>query len=400
MPEDPEDKHLKNIAKALRSAGLKAARKKLRRNLNPKPPRRKDWSDTGLDESDENAYGQVQKIMPRDEADRRRALEQAAFRSAGDEGSVSPPEPPNAGRMAGTVVAVSSGSCRVLQNGRELACGIRGNLSAADSVFTNPVAVGDEVVVSEEASGGAMVEAVLPRRTTLSRPDVFRRHRQQMVVANADQLLVVSSWLQPSIWLELIDRYLIAALRSGLEPIICVNKVDLADDEAELQETMRPYDELNYRIALTSAQTGEGVDEVRRLLAGRTTVLAGLSGTGKSSLLSLVQPGLNLKTGAVNMSRGRTEGSHTTVQATMFRLDLGGSVIDTPGIQEFGLSGLRCHELAGFYPEIAALAPGCRFSNCSHVEEPDCAVVAAQGADTLAACRYHSYKTIHATLPE
>jgi ribosome biogenesis GTPase len=400
LPEDPEDKHLKNIAKTLRSAGLKAARKKLRRNLNRKPPRRKDWSDAGLDESDENAYGQVQKVMPRDEGDRRRALEQAAFQPDGDRGSASPPEPPHAGRMAGTVVAVSSGSCRVLLNGHELACGIRGNLSAADSVFTNPVAVGDEVVVSEEVSGGAMVEAVLPRRTTLARPDVFRRHRQQMVVANADQLLIVSSWLEPTIWLELIDRYLIAALRSGLEPIICVNKVDLADDEAELQETMRPYDELNYRIALTSAETGEGVDELRRLLAGRTTVLAGLSGTGKSSLLSAVQPGMNLKTGAVNISRGRTEGSHTTVQATMFRLDLGGSVIDTPGIQEFGLAGLRRNELAGFYPEIDALAPGCRFSNCSHVEEPDCAVAAAQGADTLAASRYHSYKTIHATLPE
>jgi ribosome biogenesis GTPase len=221
-----------------------------------------------------------------------------------------------------------------------------------------------------------------------------------MVVANADQLLVVSSWREPSIWLELIDRYLIAALRSGLEPIICVNKVDLAEDEAELRETLLPYHGLGHRTTLTSAITGEGVDELRCLLADRTTVLAGLSGTGKSSLLSVVQPGLNLKTGDISTSPGRTVGRHTTAQAAMFRLEAGGAVIDTPGIQEFGLAGLRRDELAGFFPEIVALASSCRFNNCSHASEPDCAVIAAQGAGSLAASRYHSYRAIHATLPE
>ena len=400
MPGGPVEKHLKSLAKALRGGGLKSARKKLRRNLNPKAPRRKDWSDADVDESDELAYGQLERFMPRDEGDRRRALEQAAFRPAEVEESTSRPGSVDAGAKAGTVVAVSSGSARVLLEGRELACGIRGSLTAVESEFTNAVAVGDEVVVSEDASGGAMVEAVLARRTALVRPDVFHRHRRQMVVANADQLLVVSSWRDPTIWLELIDRYLIAALRSGLEPIICVNKVDLAEDKAELQDTLLPYHGLGYPTALTSAVTGEGVDELRRLLADRTTVVAGLSGTGKSSLLSVVQPGLHLKTGAISKQRGRTVGRHTTAQATMFRLEAGGAVVDTPGIQQFGLAGLRRHELAGFFPEMTALASSCRFNNCSHAEEPDCAVMAAQGAGSLAASRYHSYTAIHATLPE
>jgi len=224
---------------------------------------------------------------------------------------------------------------------------------------------------------------------------VFASHLQQVIVANADQLLIVASWREPAVWLELIDRYLIAAERHNLSPVICVNKVDLAKDEAICRAELRPYVDLGYRVLFTSALTGAGVDELRDLLCDKTTVLAGLSGVGKSSLLTAVQPGLKLLTGNVSDSG---QGRHTTTQVTLLKLSLGGFVVDTPGIREFGVSGLEKSELARFYPEIAAMAGECRFGNCSHIAEPDCAVRAAVRQGRVSAARYHNYQKIYVTL--
>ena len=185
----------------------------------------------------------------------------------------------------------------------------------------------------------------------LARPDPFYTHLRQVIVANVDQVLIVASWREPAFWPELVDRYLIAAARNGLVPIICVNKVDLAEDPAEPQTVLRAYCEAGYTVLLTSAQSRLGVDGLRRLLQGRTTALAGLSGVGKSSLLSAVEPGLHLRVGEV--SDRRHEGRHTTTQSSLHRLAEGGFVVDTPGIREFGLSGLRRRDLADCYPEIA-----------------------------------------------
>jgi ribosome biogenesis GTPase len=219
---------------------------------------------------------------------------------------------------------------------------------------------------------------------------------QQVIVANVDQLLIVSSWREPVIWLELIDRYLIAADRNQLPAVICVNKMDLAEDRQASEVMLRPYRELGYLVVLTSAHTGEGIEQLNVLLDNRLTVLAGLSGVGKSSLLAAAQPGLQLRTGVVSEHSG--EGRHTTTQTTLIRLENGGAVVDTPGIREFGLSGLRRHELVQFFPEIAALAQNCRFTDCTHLNEPDCAVQAAEATGVIAASRYHSYQQIYAIL--
>ena len=255
-----------------------------------------------------------------------------------------------------------------------LLCSVRGALSGQETGFTNPIAVGDQVIVQEDGAGGGVVENVLPRHSMLTRPDVFHSHLRQVVVANVDQLLIVASWRDPLIWFELIDRYLIAAARNELPPVLCLNKIDLAQDPSEYEEALQPYRELNIPILLTSAETGHGIDALRGALRGRTTVLAGLSGVGKSTLLSVVKPGLNLRTGAV--SERKSEGRHTTTQAELIRLDAQTTVVDTPGIREFGLSGLVQTELATYFPEIAATAAGCRFRNCTHHDEPDCAVLA------------------------
>jgi ribosome biogenesis GTPase len=237
----------------------------------------------------------------------------------------------------------------------------------------------------------------LPRRSVLARPDVFYSHLQQVIVANADQLLIVASWRDPHIWLELIDRYLIAAKRCNLQPIICVNKIDLVEVTEAPQATLQPYRDLSYRVTFSSALTGKGVGKLRKALSKRITVLAGLSGVGKSSLLSAVQPGLQLRIGQVNEASG--EGRHTTSQVVMHRLERGGFVVDTPGIREFGLSGLRRSDLAHFFPEIAASTSGCRFSNCSHIHEPGCAVKADVKLGSISSDRYHSYKKIYDELP-
>jgi ribosome biogenesis GTPase len=276
-------------------------------------------------------------------------------------------------------------------------CSGRGTLYAQESGFTNAVAVGDQVLVRQEGAGRGVVEQVLPRRSLLARPDVFYPHLQQVVVANVDQLLIVASWREPIIWYELIDRYLVAAARNRLPVVICVNKIDLAAARAECEAELQPYRDLGIPVLLTSAQTGDGIPDLRARLQGRTTVLAGLSGVGKSSLLAAVQPGLHLRVGLV--SARKHEGRHTTTQATLLLLDSHTCVVDTPGIREFGLSGLTRAQLVTYFAEMADAAAHCRYRNCSHLDEPGCAVQAAAARGAIAACRMHSYRLIYASLP-
>jgi ribosome biogenesis GTPase len=382
---------------------MRKVRKKIKHNRKPKRVRRKDWrlhSFDDLDALDELDFPRDERVMPRGARELRRTNLAMALAELeeGDEDIFEelPPTEETQGQQ-GIVVEVGSSLCRVELDGRSLVCSVRGSLSAEETGYTNVVAVGDKVVVSDDGSDQGVVEAVLPRRSVLARPDVFYDHLQQIIVANADQLLVVASWREPTIWLELIDRYLIAAERHNLLPIICVNKVDLAEDITTCRATLQPYLDLGYRVIFTSALTGKGVGKLRKVLRGQTTVLAGLSGVGKSSLLSAVKPGLQLRTGEVNEHSG--EGRHTTAQVVLHRLEMGSFVVDTPGIREFGLSGLRQSELACFYPEITAVAGGCRFGNCAHIHEPGCAVKAAVQQGRISAARYQSYNKIYHTLP-
>ncbi|HOR00149.1 MAG TPA: ribosome small subunit-dependent GTPase A [Anaerolineae bacterium] len=374
-----------------------AAPKPIKANRNPDRVRRKDWLRT--DRSSFEALDDIElteRVMPRGEREWRQAL-RSTLAQTGEGMAAAPAAPAQEAMARGVVVEVATGLCRVRLDGRSLLCSLRGGLSAEDTGATNIVAVGDDVLVGEDGAGRGVVEAVLPRRSALARPDVGRAHRQQVVVANVDQLLIVASWREPALWYELLDRYLIAAARSSLAPVICLNKVDLAGAAAECHAALAPYAVLGYRIVLASALSGEGIEELRDLLRGRMTALAGLSGVGKSSLLAAVQPGLTLRTGVV--SGRRHEGRHTTTQVTLHALEGGGYVADTPGIREFGLAGLRRGELARYYPEIAAVAHQCRFAGCLHEgRQPGCAVPDAVRSGRVAAVRYQSYRKIAATL--
>jgi ribosome biogenesis GTPase len=365
--------------------------------------RRKDWTAHYSDDSaalDDLALPDMERVMPRGEQERRRAnLARAQTAVIAPVAAAAPPPLHDPQHTPGTVVEVAQGLCRVrLANGDTRLCEIRRSLKGGDTGFTNIVAVGDQVQITVNGAARGMVEAVLPRRSALARPDPFYTHLRQVIVANVDQLLVVASWRNPAFWPELVDRYLIGAARNGLTPVICVNKVDLADDPAEPQTVLRAYCDAGYTVLLTSAASGLGVEGLRRLLQGQTTALAGLSGVGKSSLLSAVEPGLNLRVGEV--SDRKHEGRHTTTQVSLHRLAAGGFVVDTPGIREFGLAGLRKRDLAGFYPELAALKGRCQFEDCSHTREPGCAVKLAVREGRLAAMRYDSYRKILADLPE
>ncbi len=383
-------------------------RAQTKRNRKPRGSRRKDWIPNSFDDPDafdDFDCPQNERIMPRGEQERRQTVEAAAWAaldSADDDTGTLPLE--EMSDQHGIVVEVSSGLCSVVLNGQRMICGIRGSLSAEKTGFTNVIAVGDRVIVSEDGAGQGVVEAVLPRQSILARPDVFHnggrtrdRHQQQIIVANADQVLIVASWRAPHLWPELVDRYLIAAERSNLTPIICINKVDLAEDVTDCRVELQPYTDLGYRVVFTSALTGEGIKKLRKNLRGRATVLAGMSGVGKSSLLNAIQPGLQIHTQEV--SEHSHEGRHTTARVSMRELEMGGFVVDTPGIREFGLSGLRREELAHFYPEIADVANRCRFGDCSHTHEPGCAVKSAVQMGHVSTSRYYNYKHIYDGLP-
>ena len=385
---------------------LRKVRNQLKRNRKHKRVRQREWRELreygvadalqDLDLVQELDLPQHERVMPRGERERRQAMIDAALAAAREEEQGEPP--PMQGGEEGRVIEVSTALCRVELEGRIVVCGVRGSLSAVETGYTNVVAVGDRVLVALEETDDGIIEQVLPRRSVLARPDVFHQHLSQVIVANADQLLIVAAWREPKLWPELVDRYLIAAERSQLQPVLCVNKIDLAKDPAACRVEVGPYLALGYQVLFTSALTGEGIDQLRRLLRGQTTVLAGMSGVGKSTLLNAIQPGLGLRTKEV--SNYSHTGRHTTAQVNLIKLDVGGHVVDTPGIREFGLSGLRQADLVQHYPEIAALEAGCRFSDCTHSHEPGCAVRLAAQQGRLSMVRLTNYRRIRATLPD
>ena len=380
--------------------GGKAEKKKVIRHNTAanQAKHRVDWQPLRPDEEGEVAD---RRIMPKDELDRRKGLLltsklefQEDFADAMWQIMAERSE-----FELGLVVEVGRGLCRAAVNGEMMVCDIRGTLIAEGTGFTNVVAVGDRVLVRLHYEGRGLVEEVLPRRSGLARADVHKSHLRQMMAANVDQLLIVAAWLEPRIWFQMIDEYLIGAMRNDLEAVIVINKVDLAESWTEVRTAVEPYHQLGYHVILTSTVTGEGVDEVTHYLRGKTTVLAGLSGVGKSSLLNGVQPGLRLRTGEVSQLKSR-EGRHTTTKVNMLPLAMGGYVIDTPGIKDMGLTGLHPEDLILYYPELEAVFGQCRFNDCAHEQEPGCAVKAGVANGRIAEWRYKNYTNLYNKLVE
>ncbi|MAU01838.1 MAG: ribosome small subunit-dependent GTPase A [Anaerolineaceae bacterium] len=377
----------------------KGQRKKIRHNTAANQEKhRVDWQPLVPDEEGEIAD---QRIMPLDERDRREAVEEQA--TATLQASLDDTQWQNMADetpfLLGKVVEVSRGLCRAEVNGDTIVCDVRGILTAEGTGYTNILAVGDRVLVQPLADERGLVEGVLPRRSGLARSDSYDMHLKQIIAANVDQLLVVAAWLEPKIWLQMIDEYLIGAQRNGLKTAVCLNKIDLAKDGAEIEAVAAPYRSLDIPVFLTSATESEGIEPVQDFLRGQATVLAGLSGVGKSTLLNAVQPGLQLRTSEVSNLKSR-EGRHTTTQAVMLPLAMGGSVVDTPGIKDMGLLGLHPDDLITFYPELADVVGYCRFNDCTHSHEPGCVVKEAVADGRIAQWRYDNYVNLYDILSE
>jgi ribosome biogenesis GTPase / thiamine phosphate phosphatase len=241
----------------------------------------------------------------------------------------------------------------------------------------------DSCPLTPEAEG--MIERVEPRHGVLTRAS---RRREQVLVANVDQLVIVMSLVEPDLKPHLIDRYLAVAQQGGIKPVLCLNKSDLADP-VELQPLIGLHSQLGVPVFLCSARTGFGIDRLREQLRGRATVFSGQSGVGKSSLLNAVQPGLGLAVKTV--SETTQKGRHTTTYAQLIKLNFGGWVVDTPGVRQLQLWDARPEEMEGYFPEFRPFVPLCNFPDCTHTHETGCAVKDAVARRLVAERRYHSY---------
>lgn len=288
--------------------------------------------------------------------------------------------------LRGRVLSVHGlSSVVLLDDGRELRCAIRGLLKDLSTDLRHVVVAGDIAYVRPEATGDSLIEGIEPRSHILSRAS---KSRQQILVANVDQLVIVTSAAEPNLKPNLIDRFLVEAERMQIEPILCINKIDLIDP-ADLMPLVGVYGQMGYRVHLVSATTGQGIDRLRRLIAGKESVVAGQSGVGKSSLLNSIEPELALRVGSV--SRENEKGKHTTTVARLIPLKIGGFVVDTPGIRQFQLWDIVPEEVAGLYRDIRPYVSLCRFPDCTHTHEANCAVKDAVADNRLDARRYESY---------
>ena len=295
--------------------------------------------------------------------------------------------------LLGLVLKSTGSWYEVLAEGVRYQCRIRGKLRLKGVRSTNPVVVGDWVKFEADEQGGYVISAIEPRHNYIIRRASNLSKESHIIAANIDQALLVVTLFSPETALEFVDRFLVTCEAYKVPVTILLAKIDLARQHPEaVEEFYSIYEKAGYRIVEVSATEGEGVDKVRELLRGKTTLLSGNSGVGKSTLVAAVEQGLDIKTGEISQSHHK--GKHTTTFSTMYPLADGGYIIDTPGIKGFGLIDIDDAELAHYFPEMMRYLPDCRFYNCSHTHEPGCAVVEAVKSGEIAYPRYESYLKI------
>jgi len=285
-----------------------------------------------------------------------------------------------------------------LDSGRDVRCSVRARHFAGLKKDAKLLVPGDRVEVSAGVDGACVIEERLPRRTALSRrlPGA-RRPTEQVIIANADQLVAVASLEAPPLNRRLLDRFLVIAEDAGLDSVVVLNKTDLVK-EGDWVAVREAYERAGYEVVSACALDGAGVDRLATLLEDRLSVFAGASGAGKSSLLNAIEPGLGIKVKEVSAKTGK--GRHTTSNVTVFRVRGGALVADTPGFRELGLWRIRPEDLDQLFPEFGDLIPRCRFGGCNHGPEPGCAVKAAVDAGAVDAERYESYLRLLTELRE
>ena len=266
---------------------------------------------------------------------------------------------------------------------------------------TNPVAVGDEVEVEveDEAEKSAMITEIHSRRNYINRQSPRLKYQHHIVASNLDQSLLVATLKEPRTSQGFIDRFLVASEMFHVKALIAFNKSDLfkKKEQEKFEQMKEMYEAAGYKVFLTSTMENTGIEDLKEELKNKTTLISGHSGVGKSSLLNVIFPDMNLKTQVISGWSGK--GQHTTTFAEMFDLSFGGRIIDTPGMREFGLVDISKQEVCHYFPEMRIRLNDCQFNNCLHVNEPGCAIKEAVANAEISEDRYVSYVNIMESIP-
>jgi ribosome biogenesis GTPase len=310
----------------------------------------------------------------------------------------------------GRVLAIAQSGILVDKEGRLFTCTLRGSLKKEKARIKNLIAVGDFVHFTPVDEKEGVIESVEERHSILSRSENINRRREQLIAVNIDQVLITTSILVPTLKPTLIDRYLIATEKGNMSPVIVINKIDLLTHPPEgtldkdleqeretFEATLEAYRAIGIPVLPLSATTGEGLDALKEIMQGKSSVFSGQSGTGKSSLINATI-GAALQTGEIIEKTGK--GAHTTTSTHLMPISGGGFCIDTPGIKSFGVWDLKAEEVADYYPEINDLAPNCKYPNCTHFSEPGCAVKEAVQKGEISHLRFDSYCALIQSIKE
>jgi len=307
-------------------------------------------------------------------------------------------------KFTGLVIRTQSGFFTVQTLEGPIVCQLRGRLKE-EYKDTDLVALGDRVALELLPDGSGLITAVEERERVLSRVAPSSAvgtsaEREQVIIANPDQAIFVFAAAEPSPHPRMLDRFLVAAEKASIPDIlICVNKIDLVEEHPEgIRAIFAVYSHIGYPVLYTSAKTGQGIHDLRAILAGKISVFTGPSGVGKTSLLNAIEPDLGRRVSAV--SQATTKGRHTTRYSELVPLTEGGYIADTPGIRSISPWDVEPDELDGYYIEIAPHVANCKFQDCTHTHEPECAVLAALERGQISPERYDSYLRLREELEE
>ena len=295
-------------------------------------------------------------------------------------------------RIEGLVMRATGSWYEVLHEGEVLRCRMRGKLRLRGVRSTNPVVVGDTVHCECGEDGEWVIVDIAPRHNYIIRRASNLSKESHIIASNIDRAMLVVTLVEPVTAVEFIDRFLVTCEAYKVPVTILLAKIDLLQESPEMVEQFhRVYEGAGYEVIDISATQGIGVERVKEMLAGKTTLLSGNSGVGKSTLIGAIDPTIDIRTGEISDSFHK--GKHTTTFSTMYRV-ADGYIIDTPGVKGFGLIDIDDKELWHYFPEMISRAGECKFFNCTHTHEPHCAVIEAVKREEIAFSRYESYLKI------